>query len=109
MFDRQFKLIRAINHKAAYQRAVKLGQAENYWYKNPNGNRVRWVFVGLEDLDEVGEKKLFDGMEIYSSMTRGIPERAVRKMEHLKIFRYEANKHKPMIETLLRVTGGMLR
>jgi len=99
LIDRQFKLIRAINHKAAYQRALKLGQAENLGYRNPNGNRVRWMFVGLEDLDVVGDKRPFDGMEIYSFMKRGTPGRAVRKKEELRVFQYEATKHRPIMET----------
>jgi len=99
LFDRQFKLIRAASHEKAYAKALKIGKAAGFWYKNPGSKRVSWKFVGLADLDLIRESELKDGVEIYSFVKRGNPERAIRRKPGLEIFWHEANKRRPLKET----------
>jgi len=98
LFDRQFRLLRAASVEQAYRKALKLGEDAGFSYKNPNGDLVRWKFVGLADLDSIDAVKIEDGMEVYSSVRRGNPERAIRSKHQLEAFWFEANKGKPLKE-----------
>ena len=99
LFDRQFKLLRAASPQKAYQKALKLGKQECFFYLNPDGRRVTWRFVGIADLKKVDSGNVYDSGEIYSIVLRGNPEREVRRKDELAVFRYESTKHKPLKST----------
>jgi hypothetical protein len=59
--DHQVRVIRASNAKRAYDRAMRLGEAENATYQNEDGQAVTWEFLGLSGLDHLEEAQLKDG------------------------------------------------
>jgi uncharacterized protein DUF4288 len=88
--DHQVRLIRALNAKAAYARALELGEAENATYQEPGGQSVTWEFLGLAELDRLDESQLRDGGEVFSWRTLGIGTAIVRKRERLAVFAAKA-------------------
>ena len=53
--DVQFRLIRAPDAEAAYDRALALGRKAEHSYENPYGQTCVWTFKGLKDLQEIIE------------------------------------------------------
>jgi hypothetical protein len=100
LIDMQYKLIHAIDADAAYLRAVELGARENHDYKNDAGAQVQWEFVGLNDLCEIEDDDLDDGVEVYSQMSETDPREWVRPKEELQVFWNEANKHRTASEIM---------
>ena len=104
LYDRQIKVLRASTDEVAYERALKLGNAENHSYKNSAGEMVSWEFVGLGNLESLNEKKISDGTEIHSRLERGNPKSEVRQKRDLTVFWAERNKQKTAGELLNSVT-----
>ena len=104
LYDRQIKVLRASTAEAAYERALKLGTAENHSYTNAVGERVCWEFVGLGNLEALHENKISDGTEIHSRLERGDPGSAVRRKRDLTVFWAERNQHKTARQLLNSVT-----
>ena len=102
LFDRQVRIIRAVSNEEAYQKALLLGKGESASYRNPQGEKVSWRFVGLEDLRQLLNDNLNDGTEVISWLDRGDPKRCVRSKQKLGIFWYEANKTKTAGELLAK-------
>ena len=84
--DVQYRLIRAMDAEAAYRRALELGAAERCSYKNPYGETCTWKFAGLEDLQEVVEGTLGDGVEVYGFIEDGPAKRRVVQRKQLTAF-----------------------
>jgi hypothetical protein len=104
LYDRQVKVLQASTREAAYRRALELGKKENHSYRNPAGERVFWRFVGLGNLEELLDKKISDGTEIYSRLQRGNPKSEIRRKRDLTVFWVERNKHKTAGELLNSVS-----
>ncbi len=79
LYDRQVKVLHALNDEAAYDRALDLGRAENHSYKNSAGETVYWEFIGLANLETLRERSISDGTEIHSRLERGDPKAEVRR------------------------------
>ena len=62
--DETVIVFRAANHARAFERALALGHAAETEYRNADDQRVRWAFVEVETLDEVGPTA--DGAEVAS-------------------------------------------
>jgi hypothetical protein len=90
LVDHQVRVIRAPNAKAAYDRALRLGEAENAAYKDSEGETLTWQFLGLSELDQLDERQLQDGGEVFSWRTRGSGRVFVRQKDQLSAF---APKH----------------
>src|SRR5262249_28601075 len=73
LVDLQYKLVQASDAEEAYRRALELGTAETHSYENADGAEVHWEFLGLNDLRELDEPDLHDGVEVFSSLKRGEP------------------------------------
>lgn len=76
--DYQFMVFRAKEYKDALRRALALGKQQETIYRNVKGQKVRWAFVGVEQVTRLGKK--LDGREIGSlldvlSTQRPIPYR----------------------------------
>jgi hypothetical protein len=84
--DLQFRLIRARDAEAAYERAMELGRKEELSYENPYGQTCVWSFKGLKDLQEILEDDLADGVEVYGFIEPGVAEDHVMPREQLPIF-----------------------
>ena len=56
---------------------------EQFSYRNVDGELVKWIFVEVLDVYDLGEKEIFDGVEVYLCCTTGLhswtgqPARAV--------------------------------
>lgn len=101
LFDRQIRIVKASDAEVAFQKAMKLGEAENHSYKNGRGELVSWEFVGLGDLCQLQEEQIGDGTEVYSRLDRGNPEtEVIRSKEKLTVFWAEANMQKTARELL---------
>ncbi len=86
LVDHQVRLIRAANANAAYDRALRLGEAENAAYSDREGDIVTWQFLGLSELDRLDERQLQDGGEVFSWRTLGSGRDFVRQKEQLSVF-----------------------
>lgn len=100
LVDLQYKLLAAANPEDAYQAALQLGADEAHEYTNAAGEIVRWKFVGLRDLVELGASGPSHGTEVYSDLVRAEPDKLVMPKERLSVFWAEANKHKTARELL---------
>jgi hypothetical protein len=61
----QIHVIRAYDREEAYAKAIELGKAEETTYLNYQEKEVNWKFVGLENLEELLEKRIRNGTEIW--------------------------------------------
>ena len=84
--DVQFRLIRAPDAEAAYDRALALGRKAEHSYENPYGQTCVWTFKGLKDLQEIIEDELADGVELYGFIEDGVAEDHVVPKERLTAF-----------------------
>src|SRR5262249_16966174 len=94
LVDLQYRLLQAADAEEAYRRAHELGTTETHSYKNADGADVHWEFLGLNDLRELDDPELRDGVEVFSSLKREEPEEFVLPKEKLQVFWFEANKDK---------------
>lgn len=64
-FDEQLRLIRADELDWAWEKAKVLGQIGAFTFLNDSNVEVKWKFVDVVDVCEIGE--IEDGVQIYSS------------------------------------------
>lgn len=81
-------VFRARNLKHARARALRLGRAEEVSYKNYKDERIRWAFVGVDTIDEVGGK--VDGAEVWARMYTKVSDKPVSPQQ-----RFRPAKSKP--------------
>jgi hypothetical protein len=89
--ERQLRLVRAPSPDAAYARALVLGRQAEHEYKNEAGEEVRWRFLGLAELAEIGDAELRDGSEVLSTYSTVDAELLTRPREELAVFWSRAN------------------
>lgn len=65
-FDEQLRLIQAANKRAAFAKAVEIGETEEDFFYNIHQQPVHWRFVNVCELYRMEE--LLDGAEIYSKI-----------------------------------------
>ena len=85
LVDHQVRIVRAADAEGAYRRALELGRGEETEYKNEDGERVSWQFLGLSCLDRLHEDPV-DGLEVYSWRTRGGGAQFVLPKDQLEVF-----------------------
>ena len=84
--DEQIRLIQAKTAEKAYNKAYKLGKAQETVYLNGAGEMVYREFVGLQDLSLI-ETTLGDGVEVRSRIfSHDAPERLVHTQDELSAF-----------------------
>ena len=54
-YDETVIVFRARSYPLAFKRALALGRAAETEYRNERGQRVRWAFVEVTTLDQVGK------------------------------------------------------
>jgi len=84
--DIQFRLIRAADADAAFERALNLGKEGERAYENPYGQTCVWSFRGLKDLQEVIDEELVDGVEVYGFIEDGTADDHVVTKNQLTVF-----------------------
>ena len=83
----QIRLLRAQDADEAYEKALQLGHAEEHSYINMNGNTLFWEFVGLENLEQLEEKRIRDGREIRNRFfEHNKPESLTSSKERLAVY-----------------------
>lgn len=82
--DEQVRLIRCSDAERAFEKAVALGRGEEDSYKNEFGEDVRWMFVGLVELEDLDVDEIAEGSEITSRLFKSKnPDELVRPRERL--------------------------
>lgn len=101
LWEKQIVLLRARNSELAYTAALKTGKTRNHHsYRNSAGERVRWTFQGLANLEELLDRVIRSGTEVHSQLVRSKkPPRLCPKRE-LTVFWAEQNKNKKASELL---------
>lgn len=63
--SQQIFVLRAENRELAYEKAFHIGESQETSYQNADGQLVSWIFVGLENLEELPKKVICDGTEVW--------------------------------------------
>jgi uncharacterized protein DUF4288 len=63
-FDEQLRLISASSKEDAFNKAQRVGKAEEETFYNRKQQLVRWEFINVSEIYRISE--LIDGAEIYS-------------------------------------------
>jgi hypothetical protein len=98
--DRQIHVINAVDHEAAYTKALFLGSRAQHSYPATDGGTVAWEFKGLHELDLILSETLADGIEIWNQMSEQDPAELVRDKASLAAFWVEANQHRTASDIL---------
>jgi Domain of unknown function (DUF4288) len=64
LYDYPFVVFRAANYSRAFKVALKLGKEQETRYKGSKGQSIRWAFVRVEEIKNLGQK--LDGIEVGS-------------------------------------------
>ena len=99
LWDEQVRLIRATNAEAAFAEARRIGKTDEVSYKNADGETVRWKFVGLGALEQLLDRSIRSGSEIFSTLSRNGRPLVLRKNQ-LTAFWSQRNLHKTADELL---------
>lgn len=62
-FDEQLRLINADTELSAYEKANKIGHANQDCFKNIEKQTVKWQFIDVAELNQITD--LTDGAELY--------------------------------------------
>ena len=63
--SQQVFVLRSENPETAYEKAVNIGKSQETTYQNVDGQVVTWIFVGLENVEELRSKVIKDSTEIW--------------------------------------------
>lgn len=97
----QIHLLRAPDRETAYEKAIALGQSQASMYLNSQTQLVTWTFVGLENLEELADKTIRDGSEVWGRVfSTHSPQALVVEKEGLSVFYDDAVRDR-MAEELL--------
>jgi hypothetical protein len=100
LWDEQVHLLRASGAEDAFARAQKLGKGEAHSYLNSHGEKVSWNFVGIGELQELLESRIRSGIEVYSTLSRGLKSPRVLRKSELNVFRFQRDRNKTAKELL---------
>lgn len=67
-------LVLADSEEAARAKGHVRGLANESSYKNDAGQVVTWEFQCIEEVQSLDESALYDGIEVYSRLYRGVPD-----------------------------------
>jgi hypothetical protein len=97
----QIHLIEADDGNSAFEKALLLGKSREHSYKNYQEKIVHWDFVGLQNLEEILDETIHDGIEICSRQKLvEDPQSLVRDKDRLTIFIAEKIRNKTAKEIL---------
>ncbi len=74
LYEESIIIVRGEDDAGASAEAERIGLANEHSYLNPEGLEVRWRFVRLLELQELGETELTSGVEVYSRLFRSASE-----------------------------------
>jgi hypothetical protein len=101
----QIHLIEANDGNSAYDKALQLGKLQEHSFKNNEGKIVSWEFVGIQNLEEILDKDIRDGIEIRNRRVLvDDPFTLVRDKDGMTIFISEKIRNQTA-EEILSETG----
>jgi len=68
--DEQIHLVKAVDSKSAYLKAMQIGREQEHSYESIDGHQVTWKFIGLQGLEEISDTDIVDGVEIRSKLMK---------------------------------------
>ena len=86
MWERRVFLIRA-DTISAERIALKIAKSHEDEYKAVGGDMVRWVFQGVEDCQELFDKRIAHGTEVFWDFFYGVdtPERPNKSVQRTRL------------------------
>jgi hypothetical protein len=99
--DEQIRVIETSAHDEAYDKALQLGQREEHEYLNSDNERVRWISLGVSDLEQILAERIEDGTEItYLWHETYDLSQFTKDRSETTIFQWEQDKHKRACDIL---------
>lgn len=77
-------VVEADNEETARADAFQIGKNMEHSYQNEQGETVSWHFVNLVELQDLSEKAIKSGIEVYSRMFRA--RRDTDRLSSLSVF-----------------------
>lgn len=74
LYEESIILVEGEDEGRARAEAERIGLANEHSYLNPDGVEVRWRFVRLLEVQDIGEAELSSGVEVYSRLFRSASE-----------------------------------
>lgn len=68
--EESIRILRADTEEVAQARAEQIGTAAQHEYQNEQGETVGWEFISVLDIQEIEDRSLQDGTEVYSELFR---------------------------------------
>lgn len=59
-------VVQATSETEAFDKAEKIGHSKSHSYKNEDGENVRWIFRGIQEVQDLCEEVIVDGTEVFS-------------------------------------------
>jgi hypothetical protein len=85
--EEQIRILEAPDPNTAFSKSIQLGKDEEHSYKNINGETVSWEFIGFEDIEDLSEDSIRDGMQLRGRfLERDDPSGIVCEKTELSIF-----------------------
>jgi hypothetical protein len=76
--EESIRLLQADNEEQAHSKAGQLGISEQHEYQNEQGETVAWRFVALLEVQDLCERDVYDGMEVFSTMKWNTAENSIK-------------------------------
>jgi hypothetical protein len=68
LYEKNIFLIDVDDTQDASEKAGRVALSLEHQYKNSEGNEVSWRFVKVLEIQDINEKELFDGVEVFSHL-----------------------------------------
>ena len=97
----QIHVLRALDREVAYDKAIELGKSLELSYLNSDAQEVSWTFIGLENLEELSDKVIRDGTEIWGRIFyTNTLDALVAEKEQLSVFYIDEIRHRTAKEII---------
>jgi len=68
LLERKIYLINVLDNEVPDEKANSMGKQLEHEYLNENGERVTWRMKSILEIQELCEKDIYDGMEVFSRL-----------------------------------------
>ena len=72
--EESIRILRGSSPEEAQARASEVGRSAEHEYCNASGETVRWRFVTVLEIQDLGVEELVDGVEVYSRLFKDNPQ-----------------------------------
>ncbi len=70
LWEEQVILIQANTESEAQKKATSIGSNKQHEYRVDSGEIVRWIFDGIERVQQIESQEIYDGIEVFSRFLR---------------------------------------